>query len=242
MSTGYEGAQWVWSPEVQRYYHDVYDQDRQKWNRIWASDTHGTPSHSRPMPARSSSEYYGHYASDALVTPQTSSIAGFHGNDAPTEPTTEKDFDWDIEVKCQRIQKSAVAFLDPGTRRNNWISQKMVDRLGARVLPVLNPVVMGDDDRSFEPTGRLVVEWKRANSHTYWDCELHVLPRLKRDVDIIFGLSYLVEYQVVKVDRNAFLPNTVYKPIKLDEARQIALAEEIARQQREARIRQGQQG
>jgi hypothetical protein len=131
----------------------------------------------------------------------------------------------------------AAALLDTQCHTGNWISRRLVERLGK--LPELHqdfvpPELKDASGKYVEVSGEVTLDWKWSPKGTrVHQCKFFVFPRSEH-LDVIFGVEYIVAEGLITIEEGVMVPLTAHKKMKPGEKAAVALAEEQQRQQKAA--------
>ncbi|KAI1457861.1 hypothetical protein F4805DRAFT_474762 [Annulohypoxylon moriforme] len=131
----------------------------------------------------------------------------------------------------------ATALLDTQCHAGNWISRRLVDRLGKLSLISTNfvsPQVVEVSGRPVSACGVIDLDWKwHPNGTRNHTCQFHVLPDSDH-LDVLFGVEYIISESLLQVNELALAPLVEYKKQKKDDKDVIEKAKERQRKEKEA--------
>ncbi|KAL8850725.1 MAG: hypothetical protein Q9221_004373 [Calogaya cf. arnoldii] len=177
---------------------------------------------------------------DRSVQPETGSqelghakvfeeIAG--GHDRSLQPETwsqDPVFNRDIQIadhKCKYILASAL--LDTQCQRGNWISKRLVERLGRQheISQDYNPPdVLDANGHPVVACGIISLQWKWSPRGTrVHECSFLVFPESDH-LDVIFGAEYLWSKGLVFVNESAMTPMTAHNKATTASSEKAAIA------------------
>jgi len=102
----------------------------------------------------------------------------------------------------------AVAMLDTGCKIGNWISDRLARTLQTPIEPIIDgrPRVKIANGHSLTATGRVTIHFRRQDGHRFHECQLYVFPHVSDHLDVIFGLQYIVQEDILFENEYACLP------------------------------------
>lgn len=110
----------------------------------------------------------------------------------------------------------ATALLDTQCQKGNWISLRLVKRLGKESSISQNVTVPEMPDasgRSIMATGVIELEWKRhPRGNRVHQCHFSVFPTSDQ-LDVIFGVEYIVQENLLTVNNDALVPLLEHKKL-----------------------------
>ncbi|GAW23978.1 hypothetical protein ANO14919_135570 [Xylariales sp. No.14919] len=116
--------------------------------------------------------------------------------------------------------KLATALLDTQCRVGNWVSRRLVERLGmlssisTKFVP---PEVVDANGRPVTPCGVVNLTWKwHPDGIRVHDCRFYVLPSSDH-LDVVFGAEYIESKRLLQVNEQAFLMLVPHKKSKKGE-------------------------
>ncbi|KAI4265011.1 MAG: hypothetical protein L6R38_009711 [Xanthoria sp. 2 TBL-2021] len=143
-------------------------------------------------------------------------------------------FNRDIQIadhKCKYILASAL--LDTQCQRGNWISKRLVERLGRQheISQDYNPPdVLDANGHPVVACGIISLQWKWSPRGTrVHECSFLVFPESDH-LDVIFGAEYLWSRGLVSVNESAMTPMTAHNKATTAEKAAIAAAHEKQKQ------------
>ncbi|KAF2195048.1 hypothetical protein K469DRAFT_733808 [Zopfia rhizophila CBS 207.26] len=168
-------------------------------------------------------------------------------NSAPQ--SSEESFHWDIKIiDAKGNPVLATALLDTQCQSGNWISQRLVERLGKSSSISRDfsaPSVADANGNSVRASGVVTLEFKRHRGNRFFQSQFFVFPPSSDHFDVIFGVEYIVQENLVSVSEDALVPLVLHKKLGENDKAATAIAEEKRRQERaalEARRQAAQSG
>jgi len=112
----------------------------------------------------------------------------------------------------------ATALLDTQCQVGNWISNRLVERLGKTHListPPYLPQVCEASGRLIQARGIIHLTWKWHDPRGLrnHDCQFYVFPESPH-LDVVFGVKYIVAEGLIRFNESAILPLVEHKPAK----------------------------
>ena len=115
----------------------------------------------------------------------------------------------------------AAALLDTQCQNGNWISKRLVERLGRsnEISEVKEkPHVQDASGREMVVCGTITLPWKWSNKATRWH-EGHFFVMASSDhLDVLFGVEYIVSENLVSFNSSSITPLTEHKKLKPGES------------------------
>ena len=156
------------------------------------------------------------------ITKSNVSIGGkeVNHNATSTAPRahTYKDFNRDIRIVNADFEYVlAAALLDTACQSGNWISLRLVERLGKQnaILQKYEPPSVQDANGQEMPAcGVVTLQWKWSNYGTrVYDGEFFVMPG-SQHLDVVFGVEYIVREGLIYFNGGSIAPLTAHKKLK----------------------------
>jgi tetratricopeptide (TPR) repeat protein len=158
----------------------------------------------------------------------------------PSAPmSSEESFHWDIKIiDAKGDAVLATALLDTACQTGNWISQRLVERLGKTSSisqDFAAPSVADANGNSVRATGVVTLEFKRGQrGNRFYESQFFVFPPFSNHFDVIFGVEYIVRENLLSVSEDVLVPLVLHKKLDKKDKAAIAIAEEKRRQERDA--------
>jgi len=134
-------------------------------------------------------------------------------------PLSDSTFNRGIKLLAENESwVHATALLDTQCQVGNWISNRLVERLGKTHListPPHLPQVLDASGRLIRPRGIINLTWKWHDPRGLrnHDCQFYIFPE-SAHLDMVFGVEYIVAEGLVCVNESAILPLVEHKPAK----------------------------
>ncbi|KAI4222299.1 MAG: hypothetical protein L6R36_006245 [Xanthoria steineri] len=146
-----------------------------------------------------------------------------------TSTSTAKKFQYDIKaIDVHDKYKFAVAILDTGCHTGNWISRRLVERLGRQdeiSHDYERPDLKDAGGHAVVAHGIISLEWKWLLHGIRWhECKFFVME--PEYLDVLFGAEYIVSEGLVTVNECAMTPMIAHNKAPTSENAEIALARE----------------
>ncbi|ORY15535.1 hypothetical protein BCR34DRAFT_169059 [Clohesyomyces aquaticus] len=164
---------------------------------------------------------------------------------APPARTTEtyrprKNCTWDIEIKRKDGRPentNAVALIDSACQKGNWISHHLIKRMGierSKLEPLYNGPTLDSGAGPVTADHEIELSFKRVNGNQYYDITCFVFPPNTKRMDMVIGLDFISEHDILSVNDGACLPLLENGTLSAGEQAEIAAAEARRRQEEAA--------
>ncbi|KAK0716147.1 hypothetical protein B0H67DRAFT_554516 [Lasiosphaeris hirsuta] len=168
----------------------------------------------------------------------------------PAQPPSDGTFNRGIKLlDADESWVYATALLDTQCQIGNWISNRLVERLGMMHListPPHLPQACDASGRLIQARGVIDLPWKWHDPRgiRVHECQFYIFPN-STHLDVVFGVEYIVAEDLLRVNESAILPLVEHKPTKKGDKAAIAAAKERQRLEKAAlaeRKREEQKG
>ena len=133
-----------------------------------------------------------------------------------TDITVTQGFSRDIQIAIASPGHMRVrARLDTQCEKGNWISRRLVDRLGRTkeiIVDDIGPALIDASGHSIIPCGSILLDWRWGRGGTILkQCKFFVFPPESEHLDVIFGADFIKTEGLFSFNEDAFLTLTQHQ-------------------------------